>query len=374
MDILWRSLTAFMIVAILVPASLPLTQRLGLHDLPGGRKQHDAPTSYVGGLFILLAVAASFLLFDRQSSMVATTFLVCSSLLMLVGLADDRFGLNWKTRIVAQATVTLIMIFIAGVQAENLGDVFGVADLRLGWLAIPFTIFIVVGVINALNMIDGSDGLAGGQALASLVLLSAFAFYAGNLDMVARLLTVAAAVTGFLVWNLRFPWQPRARIFLGNAGSMVLGFVIAWAAVRLTQNYQHPVSPVLGPWTIAIPLIDCVALMFRRMRQGRSPFQADRNHLHHLLLDAGFTPISIAWGMMAVSLVLGLAAGVAVQQGVYRPILVVVFLLLLIGYYRLTSNRERVVELFRSLHWKSRRKTQAPIPTPAQPYEEVIEP
>ena len=372
MDILWRSLTAFMIVAILVPASLPLTQRLGLHDLPGGRKQHDAPTSYVGGLFILLAVAASFLLFDRQSSPVATTFLVCSFLLMLVGVADDRFGLSWKTRIVAQVTVTLIMISVAGVRAENLGDVFGLADLRLGWLAIPFTIFIVVGVINALNMIDGSDGLAGGQALVSLVLLSAFAFYAGNIDMVARLLTVAAAVAGFLVWNLRFPWQPRARIFLGNTGSMVLGFVIAWAAVRLTQNYQHPVSPVLGPWTIAIPLIDCVALMFRRIRQGRSPFQADRNHLHHLLLDAGFTPISIAWGMMTVSLVLGLAAGVAVQQGVYRPILVVVFLLLLIGYYRLTANRERVVELFRSLHWKSRRKT--PAPTPAQPYEELIEP
>lgn len=368
MEVFWRAALAFVIVAVLVPASLPMTRRLGLHDNPGGRKQHEAPTSYVGGLLILMAVAISFVVFDRQSSLVATTFLGCSALLMLVGLADDRFGLSWKARISAQTISTLIMITVAGVQVQNLGDVFGVGTLPLGLLTIPVTIFIVVGVINALNMIDGSDGLAGGQALVSLVLLAAFAHYAGNTDMVARLLTVAAAVAGFLVWNLRFPWQPRARIFLGNAGSMVLGFVIAWAAVRLTQNPEHPVSPVLGPWTIAIPLIDCVTLMFRRMRQGVSPFKADRNHLHHLLLDAGFKPISIAWGLMVVSLALGLAAGFAVQQGIFRPILVLVFLMLLASYYWLTRDRSRAVAFFRRLHWTAR--APAPDPTPSASYDD----
>ena len=359
MEVFWRAATAFLIVALLVPASLPLTRRLGLHDLPGGRKQHEVPTSYVGGMLILMAVDISFLVFDRQSSLVASTFLGCSAALVLVGLADDRFGLSWKVRISAQTLVTLAMIFIAGVQVENLGDVFGMRALPLGLLTIPFTVFIVVGVINALNMIDGADGLAGGQALVSLVLLAAFAHYAGNVDMVLRLLTVAAAVAGFLIWNLRFPWQPRARIFLGNAGSMVLGFVIAWAAVRLTQNPEHPVSAVLGPWTIAIPLVDCVSLMFRRMRQGASPFKADRNHLHHLLLDAGFGPITIAWGLMVISLMLGLAAGIAVQQGVYRPVLVILFLVMIAGYYLLTRDRERAVAFFARFH--RRREVDATI-------------
>lgn len=367
-EVLWRAASAFILVALLVPLSLPVSRRLGMHDVPGGRKQHEAPTSYIGGMLILAAIAVCFLAFDREVGRVATTFLACSAFLMLVGLADDRFGLGWKSRISAQAITALVMIYVAGVRVENLGDVFGLAYLPLGLLSVPFTIFIVVGVINALNMIDGSDGLAGGQALVSLVLFSAFAHYAGNVEMFERLLIVAAAVAGFLVWNLRLPWQPRARIFLGNAGSMVLGFIIAWAAVRLTQNSTHPVSPVLGPWTIAIPLIDCVALMFRRMAHGGSPFKADRNHLHHLLLDAGYQPMSIAWGLMLASLVLGLCAGVAVQQGAYRPALVIVFLVMLAGYYALTRDRERAVAWFRSLRWNAAGAPDEP--TPAAPLED----
>jgi UDP-GlcNAc:undecaprenyl-phosphate GlcNAc-1-phosphate transferase len=351
-DIAWRTIVAFALVAFLVPAVLPLSRRLGLFDAPGGRKQHEEPTSYVGGLCILLAVTVSFLLFDREFNRVGSTFLACSFLLALVGFVDDRIGLSSRIRFAAQASAALIMIFVAGVQAQNMGDVVGQQEFAIGWLAVPFTIFVVVGVTNALNMIDGSDGLAGGQVLVSLVLLAAFALYAGNSDMLLRLLTVAAAVAGFLVWNLRFPWQPRARIFLGNAGSMVLGFTIAWAAVRLTQTNDHPVPAVLGPWTIAIPLIDCISLMFRRICQGRSPFRADRNHLHHMLLDAGFKPAAIAWGLMAVSLALGLAAGVAVQQGAYRPTLVLVFLVLLVAYHLLTEDRALAVALFRQLHWR----------------------
>lgn len=372
MEILWRSLTAFFMVAVLVPVSLPLAHRLGMQDRPGGRKQHEAPTSYIGGLLILLAIAASFLLFDHQIDRLLAVFLTGSFLLTLVGLLDDRIGLKSTTRFAAQIFVALIMIFVAGVHVQNLGDVVGVPYLGLGLLMVPFTIFIVVGVINALNMIDGSDGLAGGQAMVSLILFAAFAFYAGNIDMTARMLTVAAAVAGFLVWNMRFPWQPRARIFLGNAGSMVLGFIIAWAAVRLTQDGAHPVSPVLAPWTIAIPLIDCVALMFRRLRQGQSPFKADRNHLHHLLLDAGYSPAAIAWGLMGLSLALGASAGVAVHQGIYRPALVIAFLVLLGGYYLLTSDRARAVAFFQSLRPHSDGIGAENLPVPPVAYKESL--
>src|SRR5207342_2834916 len=186
--------------------------------------------------------------------------------------------------------------------------------------------------INALNMADGVDGLAGGQALVSLSLFMGFALYAGNYSAAERLLAVAAAVIGFLCWNLRRPGLARARVFLGDAGSMLLGFAIAWTAVRLTQNPAHPVSPVLGPWTIALPLIDCVSLIFRRMRHGRSPFSADRDHLHHLLLDAGYRPAGIAWGLMVVSALMGLSAAVALKLGVPRPLLVLAFLGLIAAY------------------------------------------
>ena len=140
---------------------------------------------------------------------------------------------------------------------------------------------------------------------------------------------------------------------------MLLGFIIAWTAVRLTQNPGHPVSPVLGPWTIALPLIDCVSLMFRRWREGRSPFQADRNHMHHLLLDAGFRPGTIVVGLAALSLALGLGAAVALKLGVPRPALVLVFLGVLAAWYVFTRDRDRAVARLAKLNPRRREAVAA---------------
>lgn len=335
---------AFLLALLLIPALLPLARRLGLYDVPGGRKQHEAPTPYIGGVVVLVAVAATLWLFDPKITGTVYAFFACSATLVAVGLVDDLRNVSWKFRILVQVVATAVMVYMADLHVENLDDVFGISNLYLGWAAIPLTIFVVVGVINALNMIDGSDGLAGGLVLVSLLLFSAYALYSGDARIFGRLLVVAAAVAGFLAWNMRFPWQPRARVFLGNAGSMFLGFVIAWAAVRLTQNPLHPVSPVLGPWTIALPLMDCVTLVFRRLQQGRSPVAADRDHLHHLMLDAGFSPGRIAWLLMAVSLLLGLASAVLLKLGLYRPLLVVLFLAMTWSYYRFTTDRVLAVQ------------------------------
>lgn len=344
-----RALLALALVASMIPVLVPAATRLGLTDKPDGRKQHDAPTPMHGGLMILLAMVASAALFKDLSSSAMLAFYLAGGLLLVVGVYDDLKDLTWKWRIGAQVVAALIMIYVGGVSVQQLSDVVGVKGLMLGWLAIPVTVFVVVGTINALNMADGVDGLAGGQALVSLLLFMCFALYAGNNASAERLLAVAGAVAGFLYWNLRRPGLPRARVFLGDAGSMLLGFVIAWTAVRLTQNPAHPVSPVLGPWTIALPLIDCVSLILRRWRQGRSPFAADRDHLHHLLLDAGYSQTTIAVGAMVASAVLGLSAAVALKMGMYRPLLVLLFFVLIGLHYKLTADRARAVEFFRRL-------------------------
>lgn len=355
-----RALATFAAVVVLIPLGRPLAIRWGLTDQPGGRKQHDRPTPTHGGLAILVAMVIGATLANDLHSSVMLAFYLSGGLLLLVGVLDDLRDLNWKLRIGTQVLATLIMVYSGRVYVHQLSDVFGVPGLTLGWMvAVPFTVFIVVGVINALNMADGVDGLAGGQVLVSLLLFLCFALYAGNSAIAERLLMAAAAVLGFLVWNLRRPGLPQARVFLGDAGSMLLGFVIAWTAVRLSQNPAHPVSPVLGPWTIALPLIDCVSLIFRRWRQGRSPFSADRNHLHHLLLDAGYTPTAVAVGMMLASAVLGLSAAVALHLGVYRPLLVLIFLALIALHYRLTTDRARAVEFFRRLRPAAHREPAA---------------
>jgi UDP-GlcNAc:undecaprenyl-phosphate GlcNAc-1-phosphate transferase len=333
----------------LIPLLLPVAARVGLTDKPDGRKQHEVPTPMHGGLIILLAMVASAALFRDIASSSALAFYLAGGLLLVVGVIDDLRDLTWKWRIGAQVMAALIMVYIGGVGVQQLSDVVGVEGLTLGWLSIPVTVFVVVGTINALNMADGVDGLAGGQALVSLLLFMCFALYAGNNASAERLLAAAAAVVGFLCWNLRRPGLPRARVFLGDAGSMLLGFVIAWTAVRLTQNPAHPVSPVLGPWTIALPLIDCVSLILRRLRQGRSPFAADRDHLHHLLLDAGYSQTAVAVGAMFASALLGLSAAVALKMGIYRPLLVLLFFVLIGLHYQLTADRARAVEFFRRI-------------------------
>lgn len=347
-----RALLALLMVALMIPLLVPAAEQFGLTDHPNGRKQHEAPTPMHGGLTILVAMVASAALFKDMASSAMVAFYLSGGLLLLIGVVDDLKDITWKWRIGAQIIAALIMIYLGGVSVQQLSDVVGVKGLMLGWIAIPVTVFVVVGTINALNMADGVDGLAGGQALVSLLLFTCFALYAGNVRSAERLLAVSAAVLGFLVWNLRRPGLPRARVFLGDAGSMLLGFVITWTAVRLTQNAAHPVSPVLGPWTIALPLIDCVSLILRRLRQGRSPFAADRDHLHHLLLDAGYSATAIAVGAMIASLILGLAAAVALKMGIYRPLLVVVFFVLIGLHYHLTADRARAVEFFRRLREK----------------------
>jgi UDP-GlcNAc:undecaprenyl-phosphate GlcNAc-1-phosphate transferase len=344
-----RALIALAMVALLIPLLVPVAARLGLTDKPDGRKRHDAPTPMHGGLTLLLAMVVTAALFHDMASSAMLAFYFAGGLLMLVGVVDDLKDLTWKWRIGAQVLAALIMIFIGGVSVQQLSDVVGVQGLTLGWLAVPVTVFVVVGTINALNMADGVDGLAGGQALVSVLLFVCFALYAGNVATAERLLAVAAAVVGFLCWNLRRPGLPQARVFLGDAGSMLLGFVIAWTAVRLTQDPAHPVSPVLGPWTIALPLVDCVSLILRRLRQGRSPFAADRDHLHHILLDAGYSQTTVAVGAMIASALLGMGAAVALKMGIYRPLLVGLFFVLIGVHYRLTADRASAVSFFRRM-------------------------
>ncbi len=340
---------ALVLCAVVLPLAIPLARRMRLVDHPGGRKDHDGAVPVIGGLAIFLALALSFLGFENTMSVQSMTFVACAGLMVLVGQLDDIYDLHWSWRIGAQAAAALAMIYIAGLEAGNLQDVFGFAAANVGFLAVPFTVFIVVGVINALNMADGVDGLAGTLSLVSLALFTCFALYSGDVLQAERLLALCAALLGFLLWNYRLPWQPKAKVFLGNGGSMLLGFVIAWTSVRLTQDTSHPVSPVLGPWTLALPLIDTVTLMFRRWRQGKSPFAADRHHMHHMLLDAGLRPTAVVVLLGGLSLLLGLGAALAIKAGIYRPLLVLIFLVLLAGWYVFSRDYDLAVARVRRL-------------------------
>lgn len=327
----------------------PIAHRLNLLDHPKGRKDHAHPTPITGGLAMAAAVLVCLRLFLDTSSNCLPGFLLAASIVTAVGLLDDRHDLHWRWRIAAQVAAALVMIYVSGVRIENLGAVFGVPSMPLGGLSVPFTVFATVGLINAINMIDGADGLAGLLVAGALVMLAAAAAYAGNDTLAPALVIICGAVTGFLAFNLRHPWRPRAKLFMGNAGSAFLGLVIAWTDFSLTQNPGHPVNPVLALWILPVPVIDTLALMFHRLRGCQSPFIADRNHIHHLMLEAGFGPTQAGLVLTGASLCTGLLAGLAMRADVPNPCLLATFALLLLLWIWITARRERAIALFSAL-------------------------
>lgn len=322
----------------------PLAPRLNLLDFPLGRKDHAHPTPIVGGLAMVTGFLAVLPFIPEHAMSTVVSFAVASLLLVAVGLYDDRHDMRWYWRVLAQVVAALIMIYGAGVRVANLGGVFGMGEL--GWISVPFTIFATVGIINAINMVDGADGLAGSLVAACLVMLAAAAVYAGNPSLARVSLVIAGAVCAFLLYNMRFPWQPRARTFMGNAGSAWLGLLVAWVVFRLTQNSGHPVNPVLALWLIPIPIMDCLVLSVRRVREGRSPFSAGRDHIHHFMQDAGFGPTQAALGLAAASLGTGLVAGQLMRLDVPNMVILAGFIVLCAGWYVLSCNRVATLRFF----------------------------
>lgn len=345
-----RGLLAAAVTVIVLLILQPVARKLNLLDHPVGRKDHAHPTPVTGGLAVAIGIATtqtfSLAAFDRE----LWSFFAASGLLIVTGIADDKYDLRWYWRIGIQVVAALIMIYGGHVRVEQLGPAFGIEQFSLGIVAVPFTVFATVGLINAINMIDGADGLSGLLVTAALAMIGAAALYAGNTVIAERQLILIGAMLAFLLFNMRFRWQPKAKVFLGNAGSAFLGFVIAWQVFRLSQNPGHPVSPALALWFLPVPVMDTLVLMLRRMRVGKSPFAADRNHIHHLMMEAGFGPTQTGLVLAGFSLLCGLIAAQAMRLDVPTPLLLVAFGLLCAAWFWLTCVRDRAIGFFRALY------------------------
>ncbi|MBM3163391.1 MAG: undecaprenyl/decaprenyl-phosphate alpha-N-acetylglucosaminyl 1-phosphate transferase [Chlorobi bacterium] len=277
--------------------------RLRLLDMPdNNRKVHTVAKPLVGGLGIIAGVLVAMLLFFPVIKYIS---LIVSILLILgIGVIDDRFDISFKWRFVAQITATVITIhYFPGMNLRSFGDLFGFGSLETGLLMVPVTIFCALGVINAINMIDGLDGLA---ATTSLIAFIAFAILAWLNDMQAFML-LSLAFAGAIAAFLRFNWYP-SKLFMGDAGSMTLGFVLAFFAIQLTQKPDGVVSPVAALFVLAIPVTDTLTVMTKRMMNGKSPFEPDKTHFHHLLKEMGFSHAGVVFVVMGLSSVFSLVA------------------------------------------------------------------
>lgn len=333
---------------------------MGLVDRPGGHKTHDAQVPLVGGLGIyaaLLVVLGATVYFEVEGHTLYSALLAGASLLFVVGLIDDVHNLGVRVRFIAQGTAASITALWGGVMLNDFGALVTGDLFALGLFALPVTIFAAAGVINALNMADGIDGLSGSLSLVSLLLLAVIAYLGHAAVYLPVILTMIGAVLGFLVFNMRCCGRKRAATFMGDAGSTMLGFLFACLFVGLSQGEARAMSPVTALWLFAVPLYDTTATMVRRMWLGKSPFRADRSHLHHLLLKAGCTVPQGVVVMALLQLLLGGIGLVGWYQAVPERFMFAGFIGLFLGYLLLVIRPWRFVPHVRRVH----RAMDAPI-------------
>jgi len=342
MELVAVSLT-FCLSIVLLFALREIAFKLNWVDVPGGRKQHLAPVPMIGGVAMFLAFAASTLIYAHSIPNIGV--LILASLLMLaVGFYDDRHGLSAKLRLFLQLACAALIVIQGDIVLATFGPVFSPLTVDLGSWAVLISIFCIVGVINAMNMSDGLDGLAGGYALNTFLLLSIAAVQAGRIGDAQLLFVMIAIVAAFLLFNYRFPGRRHALLFMGDAGSMFLGLVLAWFLIDLTQGEDAAMSPVVSLWFFAIPLYDTVSVMVRRIAKGESPFKADRNHIHHVMHAHGFTTTQTTFILHSASLALG-SVGLALDlASVPNYIMFWILAGIFAGYCQVMSRAWKVIE------------------------------
>jgi UDP-GlcNAc:undecaprenyl-phosphate GlcNAc-1-phosphate transferase len=324
-------------------------RRFGLIDIPSGRKNHSGEVPLTGGLAMFLAIVLTVFSHGTLGGAYASIF-PALLLLVVTGACDDRFDLSAGSRFVTQAIAALLMIYLGKVAITDLGDLFGGGAVRLAAWSTPFTVFCVIGVINAVNMLDGVDGLAGGVVLVVFMAFGGAALLSGNATQATLLFVLAGAVAGFIVFNMRSPWRSRAAVFMGDSGSMMLGFAVAWFAIELTNQAPRAFSPITAVWILAIPILDTVSLMLRRILKKQSPFAPDHDHLHHIFLRAGFSVQQTVALIVSLSSALGLAGIAAWYCGVPEYVMFYFFLLLFLLYFFGMLYAWKLMKILRGIH------------------------
>ena len=288
----------------------PRAERYGLVDALGDRRKHHAghpPT--VGGLAIVLGLALTALL-AQFAPQVHPAFWAGLFLIALTGTLDDLFDLQPAIKFAAQIAAALLMIHWGGLVLLSLADLVQEQPLVLGRFAVPLTVFALIGVVNAINLCDGADGLGAGLVFIAVFWIALMGAVSANGDTLALSLGLLGCIAAFLAFNMRSPWRSRAAIFLGDAGSLSLGFALAWLTVEAVQPRAQLFPPVTAIWLVAIPISDTIVCMSRRLAMGKNPFRADRTHLHHILIDLGL-PVEKAVALIHLIAFVLAAAGVA---------------------------------------------------------------
>jgi UDP-GlcNAc:undecaprenyl-phosphate GlcNAc-1-phosphate transferase len=277
-------LSGFLLSLLITIALIPIASRLAVRvhamDIPDERKVHDHPIPRSGGVAMALGVTLPVLLLAPKSPPLVA-YIIGSAIIVLFGLIDDFRGMGYKSKFAAQIAAALIVVILGGVKVTSLGTLLPYNWVVPNFIAIPFTVLVIVGITNAINLSDGLDGLAGGISLLGFCCIAYLAHLEDQMVILIVALCLAGSIFGFLRFNT-FP----ATIFMGDSGSQFLGFSAIVLCLMLTQQ-STPLSPLLPLVILGFPVLDTLMVMGQRVAERRPIFSPDKNHLHHRLINLG---------------------------------------------------------------------------------------
>lgn len=351
-------LAAITLAVILTPVVKRFAFFVGAVDKPNHRKVHTRIMPRLGGLAIFIAFVGAFFVIapavDEYNVKVASALLIGGSIIVLIGALDDRFDLSPRVKLLAELIAASVIVFYGDIQIDLVNLPFGDA-FETNWLSIPLTIFWIVGVTNAVNLIDGLDGLAGGVSAIATGTILVMAILMGNVTVILLSTILLGSTIGFLFYN----FHP-AKIFMGDSGALFLGFSLATLSV-LGFKQATLVSFIVPILILGVPLSDTFFAIVRRKVNKLPISVADKNHLHHCLLQFGFSHRKTVLIIYGISLFFGLCAILLSQtsQWVALVLIAVIILIMQVGAEAIgivSKSKKPVINLFMRVRSKTTSK------------------
>lgn len=303
-------IAAFLCTRIAIPVIIRVAQEKQLFDEPDGRKHHRSVIPTLGGLGIYGGIMLGLLLFVDPTAFPEFQYLLASMLLIFfLGMKDDILIISATKKFMGQLAAAGILIFFAKIRINDFHGMFGLHQLP-EWMSILFSLLTMITIINSYNLIDGIDGLAGGLGILSSLTFGLYFLVCKEWSYALLCLSITGSLFGFIFYNF-----PKAQIFMGDTGSLILGLLLSIVVIKFIKlgtlsgiAMPLPAAPAIGFSILMVPLFDTIRVFTFRILQGDSPFKADRMHIHHLLLDAGFSSKKITAICILVNLLfIGLA-------------------------------------------------------------------
>ncbi|KGY07254.1 UDP-N-acetylglucosamine--undecaprenyl-phosphate N-acetylglucosaminephosphotransferase [Vibrio sinaloensis] len=331
------TLVIFMLSTISLVYLRPLAIRLNFVDIPNGRKSHNGHIPLVGGVSTLLGVWIIALAVPN-SLPYQLEYTCLASFLVIVGLIDDRLDISALSRLVVIAGVSVWLVKGEGIAIDYLGNLFGSGDVYLGSWSLLFTVAAVIGCVTAFNMVDGIDGLLGALASVSIAALGILFWLSDHVGVSTFCYLFVVAMLPYICFNLGLKVKSKYKVFMGDSGSFLVGFTIIWLLVFATQEVnldgfsRPPMHAVTALWVIAIPLMDMALVMLRRVFNLKSPFNADRTHIHHVLIAFGMSSKVVLVTVFSMSVFIATIGVWLDASGADESLSLILFLVLFLVY------------------------------------------